>query len=138
MSAGMSEIREALAARLGTYPDFTAYEYVPDGIYAPAAFIEPDRPFVDYQKAFQTGQICWTFLVTVLVNRMDEPSAQKELDKYLDPMGGFVSLLQSTEEEDALSELVSFVNVLKGNRYGAYSIGGTTYLGAQLLVEVMG
>lgn len=136
MPSGMSAIRHALVERIGTLPDFTGYPFIPDSINAPAGFVEPDRPFVDYQQTFQSGQIQWKFLLTVMVNRLDEPSAQDELDDYLDPMGPFVTTLQSMDYEDTLSELVSYVNVMAATRYGAYTIGGTTYLGAQLLITV--
>lgn len=141
MPAGMSAIRKALVARmnnLANLPDFTAYPQVPDSVVAPAGFIEPDRPFVDYQKVFQSGQIEWKFELTLLVNRYDEESSQELLDSYLDPLGPFVTALQNMDAEDELAELVSYVTVTGGTRYGAYTIGGTTYLGAQLLLCVSG
>lgn len=138
MPAGMTAIRNALVERIGQLPDFTAYPFIPDTVNAPGAFVEPDRPFVDYIQVFQTGELEWKFMVTVLVNRLDEPSAQDELDSYLDPLGPFVTKLQSMDEEDTLRDLVSYVNVTAATRYGAYTIGGTTYLGAQMLVCVRG
>ena len=132
MAAGMSDIRKALADRLNTFGDFQAYEYIPDAVNAPGGFIEPDRPFVNYQHVFQSGQVKWNFVLTILVNRSEERDAQKELDEYLDPEGAFVTLLQSDEDGDELDDICSYVTVTAGTRYGAYAMGGTTYLGAQL------
>lgn len=136
MTTGMTEIREALVARLGVIPDFDARPYIPDSINVPGCFVEPDRPFVDYAIVFQTGQLKWNFQLTVLASRLDEPSAQNALDDLMHPFGPLVGALQSMEIEDDLSELISYVNVLQATRYGAYEIGGTTYLGAQLSIEV--
>lgn len=136
MAAGMSAIRKALMARLGTIPDVTPYYFIPDAINAPAMFLEPDKPFADYQKAFQQGQIEWRYLLTILVNRLDEESAQLALDGYLDPSGPVISTLLAPNVGDTLSSISGYVDVLGGERYGAFQVGATTYLGAQLLVVV--
>jgi hypothetical protein len=135
--AGMGAVRHALVERLGTLPDFTGYHFVPDAVNVPCAFVEPDRPFVDYQQAFQGAGTQWRFVITILVNRMDEEAAQYELDGYLDPDGDFVAVLQELGIDDSLSQVANFVEVLSASRYGGYKVGGTDYLGAQLSVLVM-
>lgn len=132
----MSAIRRALMDRLGQIPEVTTYRFVPDAINAPAMWVQPAQPFVDYQQAFQGIGTEWRFLVTILVNRLDEESAQDELDGYLDPDGVLVETLQRRDTGDSLAGLVDYVEVLSAQRYGAYRVGGTTYLGAEVLIVV--
>lgn len=132
----MGAIRRALIDRLGQIPDVTPYRFVPDAINAPAVWVQPAQPFVDYQKAFQGIGTEWQFLITVLVNRLDEESAQDELDGYLDPDGVLVETLQRRDSDDSLANLVDYVEVISAQRYGAYRVGGTTYLGAEILIVV--
>lgn len=138
MPAGLKAIRHALADRLNTLPGVTATPYLSDAINAPHIWVEPDRPFVDYEKVWETRQVAYKFLLTILVNRFDEASSQDELDDYLDVDGELVTLLHNPDGliEDDLSAITSYVTIQKATRYGAYSVGGTTYLGAQLMVDV--
>lgn len=136
MAAGMNAIRRALLTRVGTIQDVTTYPFVPDSINAPAMFVQPGQPFVDYQKAFRGGGTEWKFFITILVNRIDEESAQDDLDDYLDPDGVLVDILQSRDVDDALFQLVDYVEVMSAQRYGAYRIGNTTYLGAEMVIVV--
>lgn len=142
--ATMQEIRAALADRVSTLldEDWTVYPIVPDAINAPALYIDPDRPFIDYQQAFRSGQACWKFALTPLVNRLDDESAQGDLGKLLDPFGPLITGLQDSVDAagepitDALTELAAYVEVLTATRYGAYRIGHVSYYGVQILIEV--
>lgn len=142
--ATMQEIRKALADRIETLLDkeWTVYPIVPDAINAPALYIDPDRPFIDYQQAFRSGQACWKFALTPLVNRIDDESAQGDLGLLLDPFGPLITGLQDGVDaeglplNDVLTELVAYVEVLTATRYGAYRIGHASYYGVQILIEV--
>lgn len=135
IAAAMGAIRRAMVDRLGTIPDVTVYRFVPDAINAPAMWVQPARPFVEYHHQ-APGDTEWRFVVTTLVNRIDEESAQDALDEYLHPSGVLVRTLQYSDSDDALARLVNYVEVLSGQRYGVFSVGGTTYLGAEILVCV--
>lgn len=132
----MRALRAALLERVGQLPDLTTYPFVPDGVNAPAVWVEPNRPFVDYQQVFAGGVTEWQFVLTIVVNRIDEESAQDELDDYLDPFGPFVELLQDRSIRDALYDGAHYVEVMSATRYGTYQIGGTAYLGAQIMITV--
>jgi hypothetical protein len=139
--ATMQEVREALAKRIEPLldTDWTVYAFVPDAINAPAIYIDPDRPFINYQESFRSGQACWKFALTVLVNRIDDESAQGEISPMIDPEGPLVTGLQNQDraiESDALDELAAYVEVLEATRYGAYRIGRVSYYGIQIMIEV--
>lgn len=139
--ATMQELRQALADRIQPLMDaeWTVYAIVPDAINAPAIYIDPDRPFINYQESFRSGQACWRFALTVLVNRIDDESAQGDLGKVIDPDGPLITGLQNQDRAigaDALEELAAYVEVLEATRYGAYRIGRVSYYGIQIMIEV--
>lgn len=145
--ASMQEVREALKVRIDLLmaqigKDWTVYSFVPDAINAPAVYIDPDRPFIDYQQAFREGQACWRFCLTPLVNRIDDESAQSALGLVMDPQGPLVQGLQGYDvdggelEPDALTEIAAYVEVISATRYGAYRIGRSSYYGLQIMIEV--
>lgn len=138
MPAGLKAVRYALASRIDALPGVTVTPHMTDSIIEPQIWVEPDRPFVDYEKAFKTKQVAYKFLLTILVGRFDEPSSQDTLDDFLDVEGELITLIHDEDGdlEDDLAEITSYATVTQGTRYGAYSIGGTTYLGAQLMVDV--
>jgi len=131
----LHDLRFALAERIGTVADMTVYPLIPDSPNVPCAWIEPGRPFVDYQDVFRGRSGLWHFDVTIITNRIDVESAQEALDEYLDPDGPFVAGLQADDITDALSALTNnYVQVLTASRYGSYRVGGTNYLGVQINV----
>lgn len=142
-AAGLYPVRTAMASRLDGIPSatsgllLTATPFLPDQVNSvPLVWVEPDRPFIDYEEVYRLNRAEYRLLLTILVNRLDEPSSQAELDSFLDPWGDFIQTLLSDEIDDDLADLISYVEVKQATRYGAYSVGGTTYLGAQLLVRI--
>lgn len=135
---GLHAIRYALASRMSAaLPGVAITPFLPDSVAsAPCIWIEPDRPFINYERVFEIGRVEYRLMLTILTNRLDSESSQINLDAFLDPGGDLITTLHSGDIEDDLSELVSYVTVLQANRYGAYSVGGTTYLGAQLIIAV--
>lgn len=135
--ASMGDVRRALAERIGQVADdFTVYAFIPDAVIAPCLYIDPDRPFLDYQQAFRSGQAYWRFAITILVNRIDDESAQNALDDLVDPFGVIVSRLQADDIDDSMAEIACYAEVLSATRYGSYRVGGTTYFGTQIMIEV--
>lgn len=133
----LHNIREALAARLDPIVDFTVYPLIPDSANVPCAWVEPDRPFVDYQDVFRGNTGTWRFRITIVTNRIDMESAQTALDEYLDPDGPFVAGLQADDIDDDLAKLTNNnVTVRSSSTYGNHEIGGTTYLGVQLFISL--
>jgi hypothetical protein len=132
MAAGMGQIRRAVMDRLGQIPDVTPYAFVPDAVETPAVFIEPAASFVDYTQGY--GRPNWKFVITVLVNRIDEDTAQDALDDYIDPDGPIVAILARTDIDDSLNAVAS-IEPLSAGRYGSYRVGNTTYLGAQISIS---
>lgn len=135
--ASMSAIRKAIITRLGTIEELTPYWFEPDEINAPAYFIMPDSPFIDYQQAYSSGYAEWRFVVTIVVDRIDEELSQGILDMYVDPEGPVVATLRKTGLTDALATLTNdFVDVTTATNYGEYTRGRTKFLIAQIKLVV--
>lgn len=133
--ASMSAIRKAIIDRLGAIDDLTAYWFEPDEIDAPAVFVMPDSPFVDYQQAYRSGFAEWRFVLTLVVDRIDEEAAQEWLDTYVDPDGPVVARLREIDVGDALAALTNgFVDVVNATNYGEFARAHTKYLVAQIKV----
>lgn len=130
----LTQVRIALKDAIDVSPDLNVYDWVPDSIIAPAAFIQPASPLIEYQTRFGAGKAIWRFHITVLLSNKEEQSNQMELDEYLSPTGPIVTALQGPDS--SLGGVIDFANVVRAERYGSFRVGDTNYFGAQLLVEV--
>lgn len=81
MPAAIADLRAGLANNLRTIPGLRVYELIPDNPSFPAAVISLDR--VAYDSTMARGADEIAFLVTLVVGRSDDRSAQTRLDTYL-------------------------------------------------------
>jgi hypothetical protein len=145
----ITDLQQAIFERVTTNnPELKAYidpglkvyeNYVPDFVESPAAFIEPGRPFVNYQTANRSSLATWSLIITFLVDRIDELEAQQTLSGYVDPTGVFVAGLQQDGLGDSLSELSNdSVRVESATNWGiAFDKDGTTsYYAAQIMITI--
>lgn len=152
--ASILAVRQALAARLETVEGLRVLPYVEGSISPPAATIVPgigsetstSRPAIDYDKSFR-GAVLMNFLVKIAVSSVADDAAQRKLDAYLD-VGTDVSVkdaleagmepIYAEEYDDADAPVVADSVLVKGvSHYGMVEWAGTSYLGADLHVEVM-
>lgn len=139
----MGDIRRALAARMRTVApdDLRIYPFVADGPTVPCMWIEPDRKFRNYQVVFGGKGNSFQMILTIAVSRMDEESAQDALDDLLDDEddSSFVNALHGLtgDPSDALTSLISYVDVDYADSYGTYKVGDTYFFGAQVHITVV-
>lgn len=81
MPAAIADLRTGLGNNLRTIPGLRVYELIPDNPSFPAAVISLDR--VAYDSTMARGADEITFIVTIVVGRADDRSAQTRLDTYL-------------------------------------------------------
>ena len=142
----ISEIRAAIAeaASAVVMPtgvgSLTCTGYLPDSIHEPHFFVgEYDQ---EYDRTY-AGMDRLEFTCRVLVSHADDLSAQKSLDGLLS-RGGASSLKNAIEAargapgEMALGGLAHDLRVMRIQAYRWYEHAGTKYVGAELLVEVIG
>lgn len=143
----MSAVRAAIAdaARqvvmpAGT-PKLTTTGYVPDAVTAPHFFV--GEYSVEYDKAMRRGLDEVEFTCRVLVGRADDRAGQEILDALLDGAGPS-SLKQAIEAargapgEYALGGLADDLRLTRVQGYRWYEHQGTQYVGAELIIRVIG
>ncbi|USQ82633.1 hypothetical protein NFX46_01925 [Streptomyces phaeoluteigriseus] len=143
----ISAVREALAdaARAVVLPDglpkLTASGYVPDAVTAPHFFV------AEYEQVFDRGMRRsldeLTFTTRVLVGRGDDRAAQQVLDLMLSGSGPAslkqtIELARGAPGEYALGGLAHDLHVMRVQGYRWYEHAGTTYVGAELMIKVIG
>ncbi|MCW2902594.1 MAG: hypothetical protein JWO67_4859 [Streptosporangiaceae bacterium] len=138
--ATLQQLQNAIFERIGEpLPDLTGYAHLPDLVEVPAYYVEPDRQFLDYEVAFQSGMGEYKLLITVLVDKIDEEKAQQDLEPYLDPFGPFITALRAQHVGDTLDNLTNgFVEVTHADGYGYCwdKQHQTVYYGAQIHITV--
>lgn len=143
----MSAVREAIAdaARTVTLPEglaqLTATGYVPDAVTVPCFF--PADYTIDYDRAMNRGLDKVELTCQVLVGIADDRAAQRLLDGLLSGSGP-ASLKQAIEAargapgQPALGGAADDLHVTRLQGYRWYEHQGTTYLGGQLTINIIG
>jgi hypothetical protein len=143
----ISAVREALAdaARAvvlpAGLPKLTCSGYVPDAVIAPHFFVAEYEQTFD--KVMARGLDELIFTSRVLVGRGDDKAAQQILDAMLSGSGP-ASLKQAIEAargapgEYALGGLAHDLHVMRVQGYRWYEHAGATYVGAELMIKVIG
>lgn len=119
----VSEIRRALAARVGNYPGLYVYAVAPESTVTPCAFFQP----VEWTHAE------WLYKIFILLST-DEEESQDEIFHYLDPAGEFVELLKAEDAGDVLSEHALVVTVVSA-KPSRWDFQGTVYHGGEMLIR---
>lgn len=143
----MSAVRAALAdaARAVVLPAnagrLTCTGYVPDAVTEPAFFV--GEYSVDFDRALNRSLDEVEFTCRVLVGRADDKRSQEILDALLSSSGPG-SLKQAIEAargapgDYALGGLADDLHVMRVQGYRWYEHQGTTYVGAELAIKVIG
>src|SRR5512137_752635 len=78
--ADIQQLRTALCNNLATITGLRTSVDIPDNPNPPIAIVQLVR--AEYHQDFRNGMTEYTFAVQVLVGRVDERSAQRNLDAY--------------------------------------------------------
>jgi hypothetical protein len=143
----ISSIREALAdaARAVVLPDgiskLTCSGYVPDSVIAPHFFVAEYEQ--DFDKVMARGLDELVFTSRVLVSRTDDQFAQRVLDGMLSGSGPaslkeVIEVARGAPGEYALGGLAHDLHVMRVQGYRWYEHAGATYVGAELMIKVIG
>ncbi|MBC2903525.1 hypothetical protein [Streptomyces cupreus] len=143
----VSAVREALAAAARAVvlpaglPKLTCSGFVPDAVTAPHFFVAEYEQ--EFDKVMARGLDELTFTSRVLVGRADDRSAQQILDAMLSG-SGTASLKKAIEAarggpgQYALGGLAHDLHVMRVQGYRWYEHAGATYVGAELMIKVIG
>jgi len=132
--ASIAELRTAIAANLATIPGLRVAETIPDNPNPPVAIVQFDR--AQYHLDMGNGMTEYSFIVQVIVGRVDERTAQRNLDAYCSSTGSS-SILLSVESDRLLNGKAFDCVVTEMSSYGPVLVNDTTYLGAEFQIRVL-
>ena len=131
--ASITDIRAGLATALAAVPGLRTTTETPDTISPPISIITVSN--VNYDTAGSRGLDEYNFLLTVIVGRVGERSAQRLLDSYVTPAGAS-SVKLAIELDRTLGGKCDSLRVTDMRNYGSLVIGEITYLAAEFNVVV--
>ncbi|CAB4157914.1 hypothetical protein UFOVP692_53 [uncultured Caudovirales phage] len=131
--ASITDIRAGLATALAAVPGLRTTTETPDTISPPVAIINVGN--VNYDTAGSRGLDEYNFVLTVIVGRVGERSAQRLLDSYVTPAGAS-SVKLAIELDRTLGGKCDSLRVTDMRNYGSLVIGEITYLAAEFNVVV--
>jgi len=143
----IAEIREAIAAAAGEVvmptgvPALTCTGYVPDAVTEPHFFTGEVEVTFDRAMGRRLDELQIT--CRVLVGRGDDRASQEVLDALLSGAGpsslkAALEAARGAPGEFALGGLAHDLHVMRVQGYRWYEHAGFTYVGAELVIKVIG
>lgn len=133
MAATISVAAEGLRERLATIIGLRVYDHIPDTISVPMAAIAIDE--VTFHRAFRGGDPIYRFIITVLVARTEERTAQRKLEDFLS-WSGQKSVREAIELDMTLGDRVQTCVVERGGNIQPVTVNDATYLSVDFTVIV--
>ena len=139
----ISTVREAIAAAASaatSTPALTCTGFAPDAITEPHFYVGDYT--IDYDQTYSRSETV-EFTCGLMVGRPDDRSAQKLLDGYLSRSGpasvkAAIEAARGAPGQPALGGLADDLHVTRAQSYRFYEFAGVQYLGAELIVKVIG
>jgi hypothetical protein len=128
----ISLLRAGLAKNLQTIKGLRVVETLPDLVNPPMAMIGLTK--VAYNQQNQRSMAEYTFQVTVVLGRVSERTAQRDMDVLVAPGEGSVKF--AIESDRSLGGNAFEVFVPELSAIGAISINGIDYFSAEFSVQV--
>lgn len=129
----IATIRDGLATNLQTITGLRATAEVTDNPTPPIAIVQLNR--VDYDNAFNKGLTIYNFVISVVVGRASERTAQDRLNTFATPSGAS-SIKLAVQSDRTLGGSAYDVRVSEMQNIGAVLLGGENYLAADFAVQV--
>jgi hypothetical protein len=130
----VSELRTGLATNLATIDGLRTSATIPDQVTPPIAVVMPNQ--ITYDTAFaRAGGDEYEFIVMVIVGRVDERTAQNRLDAYCSGSGAS-SVKLAIEKDKTLGGKAFDCRVTNLRNYNQVTVGDTTYLSGEFVVQV--
>lgn len=130
----VSELRTGLATNLATIAGLRTSATIPDQVTPPIAVVMPNQ--ITYDTAFaRAGGDEYEFIIMVIVGRVDERTAQNRLDAYCSGSGAS-SVKSAIESDKTLGGKAFDCRVTNLRNYNQVTVGDTTYLSGEFVVQV--
>ena len=126
--ASISDLRIGIANNLATISGLRTSPTLPDSPNPPIALVTPIS--VSFDDSFKRGMQTYTFVISVIVGRVDERSAQNKLDAFVSSTGS-QSIKLAVESDKTLGGSAFDCRVTEMRNYGELTIGDVIYLSAE-------
>jgi hypothetical protein len=123
--ATVSEIKTALATKLGTISGLRTYAYQPDNPAIPYAI--PSLTSIEYHGAMGAGLVTSTYNIMLVVGRMNERTAEAKLDGYAS-YSGSQSVRVALETDRSLGGVVDDCIVTSASNITGIALSDGDYL----------
>lgn len=131
--ASVSELRTGIATNLATITGLRTSAFMPDNPNPPIAVVMPSS--ISYDDVFKRGMQTYLFNVLVIVGRVDERTAQSNLDGFVSSTGAS-SIKLAIESDKTLGGKAFDTRVTEMRNYGQLSIQDILYLTGEFTVLV--
>lgn len=131
--ASIQDLKSGLATRLATISGLRTSVDQPDTITPPIGIVNLSS--VNYDTTSLRGLDQYNFVVSLIVGRVDERTAQRLLDSYVSSTGS-ASVKLAIELDRTLGGKCDTLRVSEMRNYGQITIGEITYLAAEFNVVV--
>jgi len=128
----IAAIRAGLGDNLATISGLRVAETIPDNPSPPIAILSLSN--VTYDGAFHGGLVQYNFVVSVIVGRVSERTAQARLDTVISTGTG--SVKKAVESDKSLGGAAYDVRVSEMSSVGAVQLNDATYLAADFSIQV--
>ena len=128
----IAAIRAGLGDNLATISGLRVAETIPDNPSPPIAILSLSN--VAYDGAFHGGLVHYNFVVSVIVGRVSERTAQARLDTVISTGTG--SVKRAVESDKSLGGAAYDVRVSEMSSVGAVQLNDATYLAADFSIQV--
>jgi hypothetical protein len=129
--ASITDLRTGIATNLATISGLRTSPTLPDNPNPPIALVTPIS--VSFDDVFRRGMQTYTFVVSVIVGRVDERTAQNKLDAFVSSTGS-QSIKLAVESDKTLGGNAFDSRVTEMRNYGELTIGDVIYLSAEFTV----
>jgi hypothetical protein len=115
----------------------SAYSEVIGNVQVPAIVLELDD--IGWDRTMQDGSDDFTIMMTVLVQDVASPEAQRVLRSFLSraPGSGLARIKKTLDDNETLSGLVSYVHMGTARQMGRITFNEVDYLGVSIPLEVV-
>jgi hypothetical protein len=131
--ASITTIRTKLAENLSTISGLRTSGEMPDNPNPPIAIVRPGS--IQYDQSFARGLTRYQFVVVVIVGRVAEKTAQRNLDAYCSTTGAS-SIKLAVESDKTLDGNCYDLRVTEMRNYTPIQLNEGTYLAAEFAVDV--
>jgi hypothetical protein len=131
--ASITALRTKLAENLSTIAGLRTSGEMPDNPNPPIAIVRPGS--IQYDQSFARGLTRYQFIIVVIVGRVAEKTAQRQLDSYCSTTGAS-SIKLAVESDKTLDGNCYDLRVTEMRNYTPIQLNEGTYLAAEFAVDV--